>query len=450
MYREIFHDLKIWKDNPDRKPILLQGARQVGKTWVMKTFGKENFENVAFFDFDETPELKEIFKTTKDPYRIVKELTLFTQQSIQPQKTLIIFDEIQLCEDALNSLKYFKENAPEFHVMAAGSLLGVAIRKKRMPVPVGKVNLMKMYPMTFREFLRAANNDVFEYVSSLSTVSPLPEIIFNQLTTEFRRYQVCGGMPEAVMALLENKGIASVDKVLQEILNLYELDFSQYAGPSEILKIKAVWHSLPTQLSKENRKFIYKLIRTGARAKEYEGALEWLKEAGLIYKLCDVSKPGIPLSAYMEPDIFKVYALDCGLLRRLAGLDATVIINPVVSYVEFKGAFAENLVLQSIMPSLDDNTYAYWTSEGRAEIDFILQRGGEIIPVEVKAEDNVSGKSLSVYINKYQPKNIVRISMQNLKIKDRLLNCPLSLACWLPAYLQVMENSHVDRISTPH
>lgn len=437
MYRDIFHDLKIWKEDPERKPILLQGARQVGKTWVMKTFGKDNYENYAFFDFDESPELKEIFKTTKDPHRIVKELALYTEFPIQPQKTLIIFDEIQLCEEALNSLKYFKENAPEFHVMAAGSLLGVAIRKKKMPVPVGKVNMMKMYPMTFREFLRAGNKEVFDYVSSIDAIAPLPEIIFNKLKTEFRRYQICGGMPEAVLALLENKGIRAVDKVLQDILNLYELDFSQYADPSEILKIKAVWHSLPTQLSKENRKFIYKLIRTGARAKEYESALEWLKEAGLIYKLCDVSNPGVPLSAYMEPDIFKIYALDCGIMRRLAGLESSVILDPAVSYVEFKGAFAENIVLQSLMPSLEDNSYAYWTSQGRAEIDLILQRGGEIIPVEIKAEDNVSGKSLSVYIGKYEPKNIVRISMQNLKQNDRLLNCPLPLACWLPTFLQL-------------
>lgn len=439
MYREILETLKIWKEDPHRKPILLQGARQVGKTWVMKTFGKECFENYAFFDFDQNPELKEIFKISKDPRRIVKELSLYTENPILPEKTLIIFDEIQLSEEALNSLKYFKENAPEFHVMAAGSLLGVAIRKKGMPVPVGKVNLMKLYPMTFREFLRAANKEVFEFVSSKDDISMLPEIIFNKLKTEFRRYQVCGGMPEAVMALLGDKGIAAVDKALQEILNLYELDFSQYAGPSEILKIKAVWHSLPAQLSKENRKFIYKLVRTGARAKEYEGALEWLKEAGLIYKLCDVSKPGIPLSAYMEPDIFKVYALDCGILRRLAALDASVILDPVASYVEFKGAFAENLVLQSLMPFLEDNTYAYWTSDGRAEIDLILQRSGEIIPVEVKAEGKVSGKSLSVYVSKYRPRRMVRISMQNLKFTDGLLNCPMPLACWLPIYLQIVS-----------
>lgn len=247
---------------------------------------------------------------------------------------------------------------------------------------------------------------------------------------------MCGGMPEAVAALLGNKGIMAVDKTLKEILNLYELDFSQYADSSEILKIKAVWHSLPSQLSKENRKFIYKLVRTGARAKEYETALEWLREAGLIYKICDISKPGIPLSAYIQHDIFKIYALDCGILRRLAGLDASVILDPVASYVEFKGAFAENIVLQSLMPSLEENTYAYWTSEGRAELDLILQRGGEIIPVEVKAEDNVSGKSLSVYVKKYEPGIIVKISLQNLKFSDRLLSCPLPLVCWLPAYLK--------------
>lgn len=437
MYREIIEKFRVWKDSPNRKPILLKGARQVGKSWVMKEFGREAFANFCVFDFDETPELKSAFQTSKDPHRILQELALYTPYPILPGKTLIIFDEIQLCEEALNSLKYFKENAPEYHVMAAGSLLGVAVKQKHMTVPVGKVNVMTMYPMTFKEFLRESNREIFDYLNAKTDLTTLPEIILNKLKTEFRRYQVCGGMPEAVEALLENKGVGEVDKVLKDILDLYELDFSQYVSPMEVSRIKAVWNSLPAQLSKENRKFIYNVIRSGARAKDYENALQWLKDAGLIYKLHDISKPGIPLSGYFEPDVFKVYALDCGLLRRLAALPASVILDPVASYSEFKGAFAENVALESLVPYLDENTYSYWTSEGRAEIDLIIQWDGDVVPVEVKSDENISGKSLYIYSKKYSPGRMITLSMQNISSKDRLLRLPLSLTCWLPRFLEM-------------
>lgn len=437
--RDIIEQFKEWKQSPDRKPILLKGARQIGKTWAMETFGKECFDYCVKFDFDRQPELKSIFKTTKSPERILKELSLYCEQPIVEGRTLIIFDEIQECEEALNSLKYFCEEAPQFHVIAAGSLLGVAVKKRKMTVPVGKVKVMRMYPVTFKEFLRSSDYKTFEYIESLDEIKHLPEIILNKLRTEYRRYQVCGGMPEAVVALLENKGVVEVESVLQDILDLYELDFAKYAEPREIPRIHAIWHSLPAQLSKENRKFIYKVIRTGARSKDYEDALMWLEDAGMIYRIYNISKPGIPLAAYQENDAFKVYACDCGLLRRLAHLPASVVLDPIANYTEFKGAMAENVLLQSVLPELGESYPCYWSSPATAEVEYVLQWNENIIPVEVKAEDNINGNSLSVYNNKYNPKYRIRFSMLNLQYKGNLLSCPSPLAGWISKLMKWVD-----------
>ncbi len=426
--RDIINSFKLWKDSSDRKPVLLKGARQIGKSWAMETFGKENFDYCVKFDFDRQPELKSVFQVTKSPDRLVKELALYCEQPIIPGKTLMIFDEIQECEEALNSLKYFCEDAPQYHIIAAGSLLGVAVKKRKMAVPVGKVTVMRMYPITFKEFLRASDPPTFAFVDALEKIGHLPEIIMNKLRTEYRRYQVSGGMPESVVALLENKGIAEVEAVLQDILDLYELDFSKYADTKEIPRIHSIWHSLPAQLSKENRKFVYKVIKTGARSKDYEDALMWLEDAGIIYRVFNISKPGMPLSAYQDTSAFKVYACDCGLLRRLARLPATIVTDPVANYTEFKGAMAENAVLQSLMPVLNDQVPCYWTSDATAEVEFVAQMGEQIIPVEVKAEDNISGNSLSEYNKKYLPNYRVRFSMQNLQFNCGLLSCPSPLA----------------------
>jgi len=274
--RDIIEQFKAWKNTPERKPILLKGARQIGKTWAMETFGREAFDYYVKFDFDRQPELKSVFQISKNPERIIKELALYTEVPIIAGQTLIIFDEIQECEEALNSLKYFYEDAPQYHIIAAGSLLGVAVKRRSMTVPVGKVNMIRMYPVTFREFLRAADERTFQYIEDLHTAERLPEIILNKLKTEYRRYLICGGMPEAVISLLDNKGMEAVEQVLQDILDLYELDFSKYATPRDIPRIHAIWHSLPSQLAKENRKFIYKVIKQGARSKDYEDALLWL------------------------------------------------------------------------------------------------------------------------------------------------------------------------------
>lgn len=428
--RDIIDRLKQWKDSKDRKPILLKGARQTGKTWIMEEFGKECFEYVAIFNFDKVEELAAVFEKTKDVQRILKELTLFTEVPIEAGKTLLVFDEIQLCEGALNSLKYFCEDAPQYHIIAAGSLLGVAIRKKNMSVPVGKVQILRMYPVTFKEFLQASDERTYRYVNSLDVIELLPDIILSKLELEYKRYLVCGGMPEAVTALLGNKGGQAVDETLQNILDMYTLDFSKYASSTEIPRINSLWASLPSQLAKENRKFLYRIIRSGARAREYEDALLWLEEAGLIYRIFNVSKPGLPLSAYQELSAFKVYACDCGLLRRLAKLSPEVILSGNTVYTEFKGALAENAILQSLVPQSDVMPY-YWSSENRAEVDFLLQFPTEIVPVEVKADSRISGKSLSVYANKFAPDLKIRFSMNNLKINDGLLSCPIPLADWI-------------------
>ena len=437
--RDIINQFKAWKEAPDRKPILLKGARQIGKTWAMETFGRECFKYCVKFDFDRQPELKSVFQTSKDPQRLIKELTLYCEQPIIAGETLMIFDEIQECEEALNSLKYFHDEAPQYHIIAAGSLLGVAVKRRRMTVPVGKVRIINMYPVTFKEFLRASDLRTYEYIDSLDEIRHLPEIIMNKLRTEYRRYQVCGGMPEAIVALLEDKGIGEVEMALQGILDLYELDFAKYAEPREIPRIHAVWHSLPAQLSKENRKFVWKVIKTGARSKDYEDALMWLEDAGMIYRIFSISKPGMPLSAYEETDAFKVYACDCGLLRRLAHLPATVVTDPIANYTEFKGAMAENAVLQSIMPFMDDQKPYYWTSPGTAEVEFIIQWDDEIIPVEVKAEENISGNSLAVYTKTYEPRHRMRYSMLNLQYNCGLLSSPAPLAGWIDKWMEMIR-----------
>ncbi len=434
--RDIISTFKEWKDAPMRKPILLQGARQIGKTWAMETFGKESFEYCAKFDFDRQEELKSVFQNTKMPERIIKELALFCDVPIIAGKTLIIFDEIQECEEALNCLKYFCEDAPEYHIMAAGSLLGVAVKKRRMTVPVGKVRVVRMYPLSFKEFLHASDIHTYEYIEQLTAIEKLPEIILNKLKLEYRRYLVCGGMPDAACAMLENQGMENVDAILQDILDLYELDFAKYAEPREIPRIHAIWHSLPSQLAKENRKFVYKVVKPGARAKDYEDALLWLEDAGMIYRINNITRPLFPLSAYEDLSAFKLYACDCGLLRRLAKLPSSIIVSPTANYTEFKGAMAENAILQSLMPILRREVPFYWSPDSRAEIEFVIQWNDEIIPIEVKAENCVSGRSLSVYKEKYAPKHRIRFSFLNLQYNCGMLSCPSPMADWLPSLLE--------------
>ena len=428
--RDIIDIFKRWKEDPHRKPILLEGARQIGKTWAMETFGKECFEHCAKFDFDRQPEVKAAFQVSKDPRRILKELSMYSDVPLVAGQTLIVFDEIQECEEAFNSLKYFYEEAPDFHIIAAGSMLGVAVKKRRMTVPVGKVEIVRMFPVSFKEFLRASDEKTFAFVEELDTPRHLPEIVLNKLKTEYRSYMVSGGMPDAAVAMLENRGMSALDLILQGILDLYELDFAKYAEPREIPRIHAIWHSLPSQLGKQNRKFIYKVVKTGARSKDYEDALLWLEDAGMIYRINNVSKPGMPLKAYEDPDAFKVYACDCGLLRRLANLPAGIVTDTAANYTEFKGAMAENAVLQSLLALTEGQTPFYWSPDSKAEIEFLMQWKEEIIPMEVKAENCVSGRSITVYDQEYHPRNRVRFSFLNLQYNGNLLSCPSPLAEW--------------------
>ena len=429
--RDIIETFQNWKESPRRKPMLLQGARQIGKTWAVEQFGKTCYEHFVKFDLDRSPEIIDAFRVSKEPARVIKELQAYSDAPLLPDKTLIFFDEIQESEEVFNSLKYFCEDAPRYHIIAAGSLLGVAVKRKHMKVPVGKVNKVDMYPVTFREFMRMADPTAFEFVDKLEAPEHLPTVIFNKLASEYRRYQICGGMPESASLMLDGAGMADIDSALQDILDLNEVDFSKYAEPQEVTRIRAVWHSLPAQLSKENRKFIYRVIRTGARAKDYESALTWLVDAGLAYQIFNVSKPGIPLSGYEEHEAFKFYAYDCGILRRLAGVKADVIQNRNAGYTEFKGAMAENVVLQSLLPQLRGEKPYYWSSDGRAEIEFLIDVDGGVIPVEVKAEGNTAGRSLSVYTEKYSPSRRIRISMNNLQENGGLYSIPNPMADWI-------------------
>ncbi len=426
--REIIHLLEKWRSKKDRKPLILKGARQIGKTWIMKEFGKRHFKSVAYFNFEEVKELKDIFVSTKNIERILGQLALHTHTEIKPETTLIIFDEIQECNDALNSLKYFCENAPEYAVIAAGSLLGVTLSKGDS-FPVGKVEFLQMYPVTFKEFLATESPEISRYIEEMSHLEELPSIIFNRLEESYNKYQISGGMPQAISELLENNGMGAVEETLQNILNAYVLDFSKHAETKEIPRITSIWNSIPSQLSKENRKFIYKLVKPGARAREYEDALLWLQHAGLIHRVFANTKPFLPLMAYDDISAFKIYLSDVGLLRRLARLSADTILSGSQVYTEFKGAMAENFVLQSLVTQFDV-TPRYWTSEGKAEVDFIVQNNDQILPVEVKSAQNTSGKSLFVYNSLYHPKLRIRYSKNNLKLDDNLLNIPIFLVDW--------------------
>lgn len=426
--RDITAKLQQWQAKPNRKPLIVRGARQIGKTWALKKFGEQCYKYVAYFNFDSSDELCRAFDETKDPHRLIGTLKLFTSVPILPGETLLIFDEIQQSNRALNSLKYFCEEASEYHVVAAGSLLGVSLSKGDS-FPVGKVEFLQMYPITFREFLRADNERVFSYIETLDGLSPLPEIVFNQANESWRRYQVCGGMPAAASAMLDNKGVAEVEDCQRDVLTAYALDFSKHIQGKDIPRVTAIWNSIPSQLAKENRKFVYKLVKPGARAREYEDGLLWLQQAGLIHRVFCSAKPGLPLSAYDDVSAFKIYLCDGGLLRKMAQLPAEIFATDSAIYTEFKGAMAENYILQSLVAQ-SECMPRYWTSGATAEVDYIWQYALEVIPIEVKSGINVRGRSLFEYSKRFQPEKIIRYSLLNLNRDGKLLNIPLFLADW--------------------
>lgn len=424
--RDILEKLKKWKASSNPKPLLLRGARQVGKTSVLKYFGEKGYAQTAYFNFDRQPDLRQFFEITKDPERIVQNLSLVIGFSIQPKTTLIIFDEIQECKEALNALKYFEESEAAYHVIGAGSLLGVTLGN-HASFPVGKVDFLDMYPLTFLEFLAQMDPEMNAYLKEIMNPEPIPDYFFNRIVESFRLYTISGGMPEPAREMAESRDLIRVEELLYNIGMAYELDFSKHVAPKDIQKISYIWQSIPSQLARENKKFLFQAVKQGARAREYEDALTWLIQSGLVYKVPRVTKAGIPLSAYLDLSAFKIYLLDIGLLRKKAGLEAKSILNPVALFSEFKGALAENYILQSLIAQFDIAP-AYWNSLGKAELDFLLQYQGELIPVEVKSEENIRGKSLSIYSEEHHPRIKLRFSMRNLIRQEGLLNIPLFLS----------------------
>lgn len=434
MKRLILSQLDSWGKSANRKPLVLKGVRQVGKTWVLKEFGSRHYKNTAYFNFDEQPELKQYFETTKDVHRIIQQLSLVSGKPIFPKQTFIIFDEIQECPAALNTLKYFCENAPEYHVACAGSLLGVRVAKPST-FPVGKVQFLNVYPMTFTEFLLAMKEEkLVEYIDNIDSLGPIPDIFFNQLYEKLKMYFITGGMPESVQAWAEKQDVGLVQEVLRDILNAYELDFSKHAQKKDVPKLGYIWSSIPSQLSRENKKFIYKAVKPGVRAREYEDALTWVCNAGLAYKIYRNFKPALPMSAYDDLTAFKLYVVDVGLLRRLAFLDPVSFSEGNRLFVEFKGALTENYILQSLVAQYEVSP-RYWSSGSTAEVDFIIQRANDIFPVEVKSDENVRGKSLTLYDKLYSPRLRIRFSLKNLKKDGNLINIPMFLADHLEKFI---------------
>lgn len=424
MERTLIEKLVEWKSKPSRKPLILKGVRQCGKTYLLKEFGKRYYQDTAYFNFEETEALKAVFEKDYNTKRIVFELGLHCGKTIQPGTTLLIFDEIQECGRAITAMKYFCENAPEYHIVCAGSLLGIALQKQ-LSFPVGKVDFLTLYPMNFLEYLRAGNVDALaDYIENYKKGEALPPVVSERLELLLKQYYVTGGMPEVVETWFRTSSIEQVESVQQAIINSYELDFAKHAPAKDFPKLSAIWRSIPEQLAKENTKFIFSHVKKGWRSKDLEDALEWLIGAGLVYKVCKIEKPYIPLSSYADDTAFKLYMSDVGILRKLSKLPYEVILDATPHYREFKGSMTENYVLCELIQSVDDTAY-YWSSGNTAEVDFIIQSGAEIVPIEVKSEKNVKARSLAEYRKKYGPKYAVKTSMKNDIGGEEVLNIPL-------------------------
>jgi len=426
MERFIMKDLIKWKNRKDRKPLVIKGVRQCGKTYILKQFGEENYEDTAYFNFEGNPALAARFEQDLDPKRIIMELGVLIGRKISQHKTLIIFDEIQFCNAALTFLKYFYEQTPEYHIVCAGSLIGITLSKS-LSFPVGKVDFLTLRPMSFPEFIIANDEEMlFEYIRNLNTQDQIPQMFADKLITLYKTYLITGGMPEVVAKWMETEDISEVERIQDVILNAYELDFAKHAPVSDIPKLSLIWKSIPDQLSKESGKFVYGHVKPGARAKDLEDALQWLINAGMVYKVLKIEKPAMPLSAYSDPSYFKLYLADTGLLRRMSRLPASSIFKDSALYTEFKGAMTENFVLNELI-NLHGEVPFYWKSGNTAEVDFIVQLEERIFPIEVKASTNVKSRSLGVYREKYKPEISIRSSLKDFKTDEGLLNIPLYL-----------------------
>ena len=423
MYRFAIKKLFKWKEKPNRKPLIIKGARQVGKTWLMKEFGEKAYNQTVYINFDSNPMMSDLFSYDLDTNRLITGIELYSGKKIDPDNTLLIFDEIQEVPRALSSLKYFYENAPEYHIVCAGSLLGIALHQGTS-FPVGKVDFMDLYPLSFNEFLLATDKERFVELldqQDYQMITSFKQIYIDAL----KQYYFVGGMPEAVQCFANYNDYNKVRTIQKKILETYDNDFSKHA-PNEIVpKIRSLWNNIPSQLSKENKKFIYGLVRSGARAKEYETAIMWLSDCGLIHQISRVNQARIPLKAYADLKAFKIYLLDVGLLGCMSHLSQKTIIEGNSLFVEFKGAMTEQYVCQQLKTIKDLDVYYYTNDRGNCEIDFVIDRDNQIIPIEVKAEENLKAKSLKTYSEKFSPDICVRTSMSDYRKEDWLINLPL-------------------------
>ena len=424
MQRDAYIKLKQWKSSPKRKPLLLRGARQTGKTYLLKAFGQAEYDSLVYFNFEEDPNLKGFFAERVRPSGIIQNLALYTGKKIRPGVDLIVFDEVQASNGALKSLKYFYADAPEYHIAGAGSLFGISLSGPGT-FPVGKVNFLDLYPMTFMEFLSATgSNRLRQYISQITKIEPLPEPLHRELISKLRIYYFTGGMPEAVDHYATTNDLLEVRKIQTEILTAYALDFAKYAAAPDIPKLGMIWDAIPSQLAKKNKKFVFSALGKSARIRNFENAIEWLEKAGLILRSFRIRTAKQPLAAYREGNIFKIFILDVGLLGAMTKIDPSVMIQGDRVFREFEGALVENFVAGQLRAVRQMDLY-YWQSAGTAEVDFICEYGNKILPLEVKAGLNPKSKSLQSFEKKYNPSVIIRTTLLNLKREGRLINIPL-------------------------
>ncbi len=426
MKRNAMQSLINWKNDPERKPLILRGARQVGKTWLMKEFGQTCYANYVYFNFDEEDELKSIFQANKNPHRIIELLSMISGEKIQPGETLILFDEIQECPEALNTLKYFKEKANEYHVVSAGSLLGTILAQPKS-YPVGMVNLLDIFPLTFDEFLEATDPALYTYYDSIQKEQTIEEIFHSRLSEACNYYFIIGGMPECVSSWIKYKDPARISQIQRELIEIYENDFSKHNGKINSGRILLVFRSIVAQLAKPNEKFMYGAVREGGRARDFEEAIEWLVSAGMLNRVYNVSKMEHPLSAFDKLDQFKLFVFDTGLLKHMAGIDNSAIL--LKSSYPFKGALTENYILQQLQGQFEIAPRYY--SDKNSEIDFVLQNGTDIIPVEVKAGEDKSAPSFKRYVAENHPAAALRFSKRGYRKDGDITNLPLYLVSGL-------------------
>lgn len=423
MYRIAIEKLYRWKESRRRKPLIIQGARQVGKTWLMKEFGRSAYRDMVYINFDSNSRMAELFASDLNTDRLIMGIELYAGKKIDPDSTLLIFDEVQEVPRALSSLKYFYENAPQYHIICAGSLLGIALHEGTS-FPVGKVDFLELYPLSFREFLMAVTG--IQFAKLLDSQDYKMITSFKQTYIEaLKQYYFIGGMPEAVKNFTEERDFYEVREVQKRILEAYEQDFSKYAPLEIVPKIRMVWNSIPSQLAKENKKFLYGLVREGGRAKEYETAIMWLCDCGLVYKIERVKGGGIPLKAYVDQKAFKLFVVDVGLLGCMTGLSPKILLDGNDLFTEFKGALTEQYVCQQLKTLENLSIYYYTNDRGSCEVDFMVDTGERTVPVEVKAEVNLKAKSLKTYYEKYQPEISIRTSMADYRPEEWLMNLPL-------------------------